>query len=109
MSYENIFELRHLENPANKFGVNLKEHLCSCRRWELADLPCVHALLAIKSRNHKVDDYIPEYYRKPRYMEVYKHVIYHVNGSTLWVGTEYPDVQPPKYRKMSGRQKKGGI
>lgn len=40
----------------------------------------------------KVDDYICEYYRKSRYMAVYKHVIYPVNGSNLWVRTEYPGV-----------------
>ncbi|CAL5192352.1 unnamed protein product [Lathyrus oleraceus] len=60
MSGEHIFEVRHLENPADKFIVNLKEHLCSCRRWELTGLPCVHALSSMNSRNYNVDDYIPE-------------------------------------------------
>ncbi|CAK8543818.1 unnamed protein product [Lathyrus sativus] len=106
ISDEHIFEVRHLENQADKFSVNLKEHIFSCRRWELKGLPCVHALVAMKSRNHKIDDYIPDYYRKSRYMEVYKHVIFHVNGSNMWVRIEYPDVQPPKYRKMPGRPKK---
>ncbi|CAK8567158.1 unnamed protein product [Lathyrus sativus] len=103
---EHIFEVGHLENPADKFSVNLKEHLCSCIRWELTGLPCLHALSAMKSMNHKVDDYIPHYYRKSRYIEVYKHVIFLVNDSNMWVKTEYPDVQPPKYRKMPGRLKK---
>ena len=56
MSDEHIFEVRHLENSAEKFTVNLKEKYCSCRRWELTDLPYVHSLAAIKSRNHKIDD-----------------------------------------------------
>ncbi|XP_058779988.1 uncharacterized protein LOC131653730 [Vicia villosa] len=106
MSDEHIFEVRHLENSAEKFTVNLKDRVCSCRRWELTGLPCVHSLSAMKSRNHKVDDYIPDYYRKSRYVEVYKPVIFPVNGSNLWVRTEYPDVLPPKYRKMLGRPKK---
>ncbi|CAK8562570.1 unnamed protein product [Lathyrus sativus] len=103
---EHIFEVRHLENQVDKFSVNLKEHLCSCRRWELTGLPCVRALSTMKSRNHMVDDYTPEYYRKSRYMEVYKHVIYPVIGSNLWVIIEYLDVQSPKYRKMPRRPKK---
>lgn len=106
MSVEHIFEVRHLENLADKFAVNLKEHLCSCRRWELTCLPCVYALSTMKSRNHKVDEYIHEYYRKSRYMKVYKHVIYPINRSNMWDRIEYPDVQPPKYRKMSGQPKK---
>lgn len=69
MSDEHIFEVRHLENTTDRFAVNLKEHICSCRRWKLTSLPCVHALSAMKSRNHKVDDYIPDYYRKSKYME----------------------------------------
>ncbi|CAL5208543.1 unnamed protein product [Lathyrus oleraceus] len=52
MSDEHIFEVRHLENPTDKFAVNLKEHLCSFKRWELTGLPCVHALSTMKSRNH---------------------------------------------------------
>lgn len=75
-----------------KIGTH-KPTLCSCTS-------------AMKSRNHKVDDYIPDYYRKSRYMEVYKHVIYPVNGSNIWIRIEYPDVQPPKYRKMPRRTKK---
>src|SRR3954470_9607203 len=109
MSDEFIFEVRNLENNAEKFTVNLKDRTCSCRRWELTGLPCVHSLSAIKSRNQKIDDYVPEYYRKSRYMQVYQPVIFPVNGSNLWERTEYPDVLPPKFRKMPGRPKKGGI
>lgn len=60
----------------------------------------------MKSRNHKVADYIPNYYKKSRYMEVYKHVIYLVNGSNIWVRAKHPDEQPPKYREIPGRPKK---
>ncbi|XP_058774237.1 uncharacterized protein LOC131648501 [Vicia villosa] len=79
---EHIFEVRHLENSTEKFIVNLK------------------------SRNHKVDYYIPEYYMKSRYMEAYKPVILPVNGSNLGVRIEYPDVLPLKYRKIPERPKK---
>src|ERR1051325_2709310 len=106
MSDEHMFEVRHLENSAEKFTVNLKEKTCSCRRWELTGLPCVHSLAAMKNRNHSIDEYIPDYYRKSRYLQVYKPVIFPVNGSNLWVTTEYPDVMPPKFRKMPGRPKK---
>ncbi|CAL5213457.1 unnamed protein product [Lathyrus oleraceus] len=106
MSNEHIFKVRHFENLADNFTVNLKEHLCSYRRWEITDLPCVHSFSDMRSSNHKVDDYIPEYYKKSRYMADYKHVIYPVNVSNMWVRTKYPDGQQPKYRKMPGRPKK---
>src|ERR1044072_7946078 len=85
MSYEHFFEVKHVENPAEMLTVNLKDHICSCRKWELTGIPCVHALACIKSRNFKFEVYIPECYRKSRYMAVYKPVLYPVNGSNLWV------------------------
>ncbi|XP_058726957.1 uncharacterized protein LOC131598362 [Vicia villosa] len=106
MSDEHIFEVKHVQDPADMFTVNLKDHICSCRRWELSGLPCVHALSCMKSRNFRFEDFIPEYYRKSRYIAVYKPVIYPVNGSNLWARTQYPDVHPPKFRKMPGRPKK---
>ncbi|XP_058758429.1 uncharacterized protein LOC131631679 [Vicia villosa] len=106
MSDEHIFEVKHVQDPNEMFTVNLKDSKCSCRRWELTGLPCVHALSCMKSRNFKFEDYIPEYYKKSRYIAVYKPVIYPVNGSNLWEKTQYPDVHPPKYRKMPGRPKK---
>ncbi|XP_058776504.1 uncharacterized protein LOC131650808 [Vicia villosa] len=60
----------------------------------------------MKSRNINVDDYIPDIYKKARYISVYEPIIYPVNGTNLWVRTEYPDVQPPKFKKMPGRPKK---
>ncbi|XP_058749184.1 uncharacterized protein LOC131622171 [Vicia villosa] len=92
ISDEHIFEVKHVVNPAEM--------------WELTGLPCVYELSSTKSRNFKVDDYIPGYYKKSRYMSVYKHVIYPINGSNLWVRTQYPYVKPPKYKKMLGRPKK---
>ncbi|XP_058733971.1 uncharacterized protein LOC131605655 [Vicia villosa] len=106
MSDEHIFEVKHVQDPADMFTVNLKDHICSCRRWELSSLPCVHALSCMKSRNFRFEDFIPEYYMKSRYIAVYKLVIYPVNGSNLWARTQYPDVHPPKFRKMPGRPKK---
>ena len=66
MSDEHMFEVRHVENPAETFTVNLKDYLCSCRRWDLTELPCVNSMSAMKSGDFKVDDYIPEYYRISR-------------------------------------------
>ncbi|XP_058726261.1 uncharacterized protein LOC131597588 [Vicia villosa] len=106
MSSEFIFEVRHIEHQGDIFGVNLKDHDCSCRKWQLTGIPCVHALSAMKSRSLAFDDYIPEIYKKARYISVYEPIIYPVNGTNLWVRTEYPDVQPPKFKKMPGRPKK---
>lgn len=54
--------------------------------------------------NLKVDDHIPEYCTKARY--IYNSMIHLVNGSNTRVRIKYQDVQPPKYRKMPRRPKK---
>ncbi|XP_058722173.1 uncharacterized protein LOC131593626 [Vicia villosa] len=106
MSAEFIYEVRHIENPGDIFTVNLKEYNCICRKWQLTGLPCVHAIAALKSRGLHVEDFIPDIYKKARYISIYEPIIYPVNGTNLWVRTEFPDVQPPKYKKMPGRPKK---
>ena len=29
------------------FNVDIKEHSCTCRAWEMSDIPCVHAYVVI--------------------------------------------------------------
>ncbi|CAK8568201.1 unnamed protein product [Lathyrus sativus] len=106
MSFEFIFEVRHIENQADMFFFNLKGSECSCKKWQLIALPRVHAISALKSRSLCIDDYIPESYKKSRYQVVYEPIIYPVNGTKLWVITEHPYVQSPKFKKMPGRSKK---
>src|SRR4051812_13704299 len=100
------FEVRHIENQADIFSVNLKDHECSCRKWQLTSLPCVHFIYALKSRNLNINEYISDFYKKSRYQVVYQPIIYSINGINLWIKIEYPNMQPPKFRKMTGRPKK---
>ncbi|CAL5214447.1 unnamed protein product [Lathyrus oleraceus] len=106
MSAKHIFEVKHLENDGDKFNVNFQDQSCTCRKWQLTALPCVHAISSMKRRNFKVESYIPDMYKKVKYHEVYNHVIYPINGFNLWERTIYNDVQPPVFRKMLGSPKK---
>ncbi|CAH1423885.1 unnamed protein product [Lactuca virosa] len=40
----NSYEIR---NGFQSYGVDLEHHYCSCRLWEIAGIPCVHAHVAI--------------------------------------------------------------
>lgn len=57
------------------------------QKWELAYLPRAHAISSMKSRNLKVDDHIPKYYRKSTYISVYNPMVYLVIRLNLWVKT----------------------
>lgn len=106
MSVEHIFEVRHIENSKDKLSVNLKDQVCSCRKCQLTTLQNVHAISSTKRRNLRIEEYTYYIYKIKKYHEVYKHFIYHVNGSNILERTSYPNVQPRGFRKMPGMPEK---
>ncbi|KAL1545187.1 hypothetical protein AAHA92_21937 [Salvia divinorum] len=43
--------------------VDLEQHTCSCREWQVSGKPCPHALAVITShRNPKMEDYVHSYF-----------------------------------------------
>jgi hypothetical protein len=90
----------------DKFVVNLQTRECSCRKWMLTALPCVHAITSMQKKGVKVEDYVPDCFKKETYQNCYKHIIYPVNGQSVWAVTRYNDLQPPPIRRQPGRPKK---
>ncbi|KAG8364628.1 hypothetical protein BUALT_Bualt18G0017200 [Buddleja alternifolia] len=50
------FEVRDMYS--GQYAVDLEQHTCTCRRWELCGIPCVHAISAIMSAEREVEQYI---------------------------------------------------
>lgn len=71
MFVEHIFEVRHLENSGDKVSVNSQEHNYSRGKRKLTALPRVHAIASMKSMNFRIEDYIPDIYKKAKYQEAY--------------------------------------
>jgi len=72
----------------------------------LTEIPCCHALAAMKFLNVDPVNFISFWYKKETYAEVYNTIIYPVNGEQVWERTEMSDVVPPPTKKMLGRPKK---
>lgn len=51
-------------------------------------------------------EFVPDEYRRERYEACYAHMIFPVNGRSLWQRTAYTDLQPPPIRRQPGRPKK---
>ncbi|XP_058727156.1 uncharacterized protein LOC131598590 [Vicia villosa] len=100
------YEVRHITIIEEKYSVNLSKHECSCRIWMLTGLPCCHAYACLKDQRLKVDDFVPDYYKKECYEACYTPVIYPANGATLWTKTDAVDLQPPPIKRQPGRPKK---
>nr|KAJ0213277.1 hypothetical protein LSAT_V11C400223860 [Lactuca sativa] len=96
----NSYEIR---NGFQSYGVDLEHHYCSCRLWDIAGIPCVHAQVAILYTNQDPKEFISTWFSKSNYMATYQSNILPVNGSNLWEETGYTKSLPPTARRMPGR------
>ncbi|RYR02676.1 hypothetical protein Ahy_B06g081474 [Arachis hypogaea] len=99
------YEVTSIHRGKEKFVVDLKNHECSCRKFQLSGIPCAHAMTCIRKMCFNVDNFVANCYKKATYTECYQHVIYPLNGPNLWEKTPFDDVLPPIYRKPIGRPK----
>ncbi|XP_047178079.1 uncharacterized protein LOC124845084 [Vigna umbellata] len=58
-SAQRLFEVKHVSQSGDKFVVDIDQYSCSCRKWSINGIPCVHALAAMMFLNIDVEDYIP--------------------------------------------------
>ncbi|KAL4311321.1 hypothetical protein GQ457_01G024400 [Hibiscus cannabinus] len=87
--------------------VDLVQHTCSCRRWDLNRIPCIHAISTIQETNRKPDDYVNECYHKSTQIAIYSNIVSPVKGPEQWTPvTEMEPILPPAIRRPPGRPTK---
>ncbi|GKC76932.1 hypothetical protein Tco_1127706 [Tanacetum coccineum] len=74
--------------------------------WELSDIPCCHAIAAIKSRAKDPYDYVDKCYSKEKYLAAYGHPIEVVGSEEFWPHIRGGELLPPLPKAMPGRPKK---
>ncbi|KAG5531535.1 hypothetical protein RHGRI_026218 [Rhododendron griersonianum] len=84
-------------------GTNLEQF---ARRWDLKGIPCVHAIVAISFKHENILDYCHPCYGKETNANIYKGIIYPINGWTMWPSSGCVPILPPNYGRSSGRPKK---
>jgi len=63
--------------------VNIQNHTCTCREWQVSEKPCAHALLLITThRNPKMEDYLDPYHSVYHFRLVYGSV---VKPGQVWI------------------------
>ncbi|GJZ84812.1 pentatricopeptide repeat-containing protein [Tanacetum coccineum] len=88
---QQLFEVR----KANKgFGVNLNIKTCTCKRWNLSGISCIHAVVAYCMLNQDPGKGVSSWYSKQMWVDVYSHFIKPVGGSSIWVKSENPPPLP---------------
>ncbi|XP_047948887.1 uncharacterized protein LOC125194687 [Salvia hispanica] len=91
--------------------VNLEQHTCSCREWEISGKPCPHALAVITShRNPKMEDYLHPYFSVRLFRLAYAGVISPFPDKSQWPSMNLGfKVLPPLAKRAPGRPRKNRI
>ncbi|XP_024042932.1 uncharacterized protein LOC112099718 [Citrus clementina] len=92
--------------------VNMLEKTCTCREFQLEQLPCVHAVAVCRHRDFSIYDYCSHYYSSDAWVLAYSETIYPVGPQEGWdVSGDVcaREVHPPLEKRSSGRPKNNRI
>ncbi|WVZ87975.1 hypothetical protein U9M48_034546 [Paspalum notatum var. saurae] len=91
--------------------VNLKQHTCTCRGWQVSGKPCPHSLALITSyRNPRMEDFMHPYYSVKHFRLAYAGVIKPLPDKDQWPKVDLGfKVMPPLATRPVGRQRKNRI
>jgi len=101
-SSETVFEVR----GNTIFVVNLGSWECTCRRWQISGLPCLHAIAVFNRINRSVYDFCSKYFRTDCYHSAYSesiHPIPDVENIDFNIGA---NLYPPPARRPPGRPRR---
>jgi hypothetical protein len=94
-------------NNPRRHTVDLQNHTCGCRKWQVTGKPCKHALAWILSnRGLQISDYVHEYYSVARFRAAYDSRVEPIPDRSQWphVNLGYK-VYPPVLGRRPGRPK----
>ncbi|KAL4295530.1 hypothetical protein GQ457_12G008710 [Hibiscus cannabinus] len=93
--------------PIDQHVVNLDNHSCSCRKWDLTGIPCMHAISVILMRQERPENYVSHYYSKDMQLQIYSNMVKPLRGPKQWANHGPNEtVIPPIIRRPVGRPKK---
>ncbi|GAA0154998.1 hypothetical protein LIER_12828 [Lithospermum erythrorhizon] len=94
-------------SQANQCVIDLEKRHCTCRKWQLNEIPCKHGCAVIRFSGKNVEEYVHECYSIATYKAVYAHAIKPMSESDLWPQPDrVPPLPPPLTSKKVGRIRK---
>ncbi|XP_060174579.1 protein FAR1-RELATED SEQUENCE 5-like [Lycium barbarum] len=91
------------------FVVCIRERKCTCRRFQLDEVPCPHALAVLISKGLEGNDYNSLYYTKEYMLKTYEIPVNPIPDPSMWeIPLEVLEeiVLPPVGNKVPGRPKR---
>ncbi|XP_038704741.1 uncharacterized protein LOC120000684 [Tripterygium wilfordii] len=89
--------------------VNFHDKTCTCRKFQMQQLPCVHALAACRFRNVTVHFLCSWYYTNEAIMVAYAEPIYTVSLENQRIASQDRVLLPPDTRRSGGRPRERRI
>ncbi|KAL5558900.1 hypothetical protein UlMin_035111 [Ulmus minor] len=92
--------------------VDMQARTCSCRRFQLEQLPCAHAMIVIQHLRGDVYDFCFDYYLSECWKAIYTSVVYLLPHQANWVvpnEIRENKLLSPDARSISGRRRKHQI
>jgi hypothetical protein len=107
VSDEHFAEVTLLDdwNNPKRHTVNLVNHCCGCRQWQVTGKPCRHALAWILSnRGLEIKDFVHEYYSVARFKAAYADRVPPMPDRADWPEVELGyKLHPPLQKRAAGR------
>ena len=99
------------------FNVDIKEHSCTCRAWEMSGIPCEYACAVIGFNGQNVANFVDDQFKLPTqyliYFGFFRGIKTHdmpkvdVDGVVRDViGNEYFSLNPPCSKQPPGKPRK---
>jgi len=109
-SDEDIAEVTLIDkwNNTRRHSVDLANHKCSCREWQLTGKPCRHALAWILSnRGMNIGDYVHQYYSVAKFRAAYEGRVEAMPDKSQWPTVDLGfKVYPSLLGRSAGRTRK---
>ncbi|KAM2845960.1 hypothetical protein COP1_028340 [Malus domestica] len=105
-TYSGNYKFQVGSGLSDLFVVDIANRTCSCRRWELTGIPCLHGCAAIFRNRQDPEDYVDEVYHKATYLKAYEPMIHPLKGCNMWPKCNMDPLLPPLVKKQPGRPKK---
>ncbi|WMV47263.1 hypothetical protein MTR67_040648 [Solanum verrucosum] len=89
--------------------VCLKNKICICKRFQMDEIPCLHAWTVINKKHFDVGPYCSDMYKPSNLLDTYNIPITPLPNQNEWNVPEYikdDRVRPPKHKKLPRRPSK---
>ncbi|XP_060200535.1 uncharacterized protein LOC132628787 [Lycium barbarum] len=98
-----------VNDEARRFITDLKKKTCSCRMFQMDEIPCPHAWDVLKSKSLMPDEYCSDLFKPKTVIKTYDVPVDPLPDESEWnipkhICDEF--VLPPRYKRPPGRPKK---